>query len=196
MTQVDPRITALLAKENWHEERKALRAVALESGLQEAVKWGNLCFCLEGRNVAILYAMKATVGLSFFKGVLMRDPKGLLVQQGKHSQAGRLLGFTSLAQIRAQEDDIKAMIAEAIAVERSGRKVDFAEKDALVYPPELIERLAQDSALNAAFEALTPGRKRGYVLHFEGAKQAATRHARIDKYAPKIMAGKGMNDWK
>ncbi len=194
MSDEPPKIAALLTKANWHDERKALRALLLSCGLEEAVKWNKLCYTLDGKNVAIIFCLKDYCGIGFFKGSLMQDPQGLLHRQGEHSQATRLLRYKDAAEIAVRADVTKAYIREAMAVERAGLSVDFKEKHQLVYPEELQARLDADPALKAAFEALTPGRKRGYNLHFSGARQSKTRTARIEKAVPCILAGKGMNE--
>lgn len=194
MSDEPPKIAALLTKANWHDERKALRALLLSCGLEEAVKWNKLCYTLDGKNVAIIFCLKDYCGIGFFKGSLIQDPQGLLHRQGEHSQATRLLRYKDAAEIAVRADVTKAYIREAMAVERAGLSVDFKEKHQLVYPEELQARLDADPALKAAFEALTPGRKRGYNLHFSGARQSKTRTARIEKAVPCILAGKGMNE--
>jgi uncharacterized protein YdeI (YjbR/CyaY-like superfamily) len=187
-------IEALLRKANWQEERRALRDLLLGSGLDEAVKWGQLCYGHAGSNVAIIYCLKAYCGIGFFKGSLMPDPDGVLHAQGAHSQAVRMLRYTSLAQITAQADLIKRYISAAVAVEETGQKVDFAEKNNLVLPAELTAAFAQDSAFESAFGALTPGRQRAYVLHISAAKHSQTRSALLAKCQPRILAGKGLAD--
>lgn len=193
-TEQTERVGELLARPAWNAERKALRACLLAGGLVETVKWGQLCYMHETRNVAIIFAMKASCGIGFFKGALLSDPAGRLAKQGPNSQAMCEFRFTDLAQIEAAQADIRALILEAIAVESAGLKVAFAQKQALVLPPELTSRFDADPAFERAFCALTPGRQRGYVLHFTGAKQSATRAARIEKYRSRILAGKGIVD--
>ena len=187
-------VAVLLAQPNWTEERKALRACLLEAGLAETIKWNQLCYQSGTDNVAIIFAMKASCGIGFFKGALLDDPKGQLTKQGPNSQAMREFRFASLAQIESARSDIAAMIKAAIAVERAGLKVTFVQKDALDPPAELTECFARDPDFCGAFEALTPGRQRAYVLHFSGAKQSSTRAARIEKHRARIMAGKGIAD--
>lgn len=187
-------IAALLAQENWHEERKALRNILRDEGLEEVVKWGKLCYMHAGSNVAIIFALKASCGISFFKGALLPDPDGLLERQTRNMQSVRILRFTSLDDIRAADATIRRAISDAKAVEERGESVTFDAKHNLTLPGELTEAMAQDAELRAAFEALTPGRKRGYVLHIEGAKQASTRAARIARHRDRIIAGKGINE--
>tara|TARA_R110002167_G_scaffold365312_2_gene589625 strand:+ start:36624 stop:37259 length:636 start_codon:yes stop_codon:yes gene_type:complete len=191
---LDRKIAALLAKPVWHAERKALRDILLGCGLTETVKWGNLCYTDSGANIVMIHALKAYCGLSFFKGALMNDPEKVLYQRSEQMQAARLMRFTGLPAISQARGQISAFVADAVAIERAGRKVEMLAKDALVYPSELQDRIADDAEFAQAFAALTPGRRRGYVLHIAGAKQSATRHARIDKNAARIFAGKGIFD--
>ena len=184
----------LLARENWHEERRALRALLRDCGLDEAVKWNQLCYGVDGSNVAIIQVMKDFVAIGFFKGSLMKDPEGLLQAPGEHSQAMRRLHFTSLAEIEAREAAIRGFVDQAIAIEKQGLEVDFDEKEDIEYPAELVDRLDADGELREAFERLTPGRRRGYLIHFAEPKQGATRARRIEKWAGAILAGKGMHD--
>jgi uncharacterized protein YdeI (YjbR/CyaY-like superfamily) len=195
MPQPNPALDPVFAaRKTWRQELLALRAILLDSPLCEEMKWGKPCYGFEGSNVAILYGMKAYCGLGFFKGALLEDPSGVLHQQGEHSQAVRLMRFTTATEIARQAPIIRAYIAQAIAVEKAGLKIDFKEKHALVFPPELLEKFARAPEFEAAFKALTPGRQRAYCLHFSGAKQAATRAARIEKSTQDILDGKGWNE--
>ncbi len=142
----------------------------------------------------LISALKDYCAISFFKGVLLTDTAGILEKPGENSQSARVMRFTSLEQVIEYEGVIQATIREAIEVERSGKKVDFKAKDELVIPEELQQRFAELPALQVAFEALTPGRQRGYVLHINSAKQSKTRFARIDKCIPQILEGRGMHD--
>ena len=191
---MDPKVAALLAKPHWHNERKILRDVLLGCGLTETVKWDGLCYTYNDANIVMFYGLKAYCGLSFFKGALMNDPEGLLYQRSAQMQAARLYRFTSLDEVTAATAQVKAFVADAIAIELAGLKVEMTAKDDLVYPQELIDRMDANDAFAAAFEALTQGRKRGYVLHIAAAKQPATRFARIDKYVARIFDGKGLYD--
>ena len=152
------------------------------------------CYTLEGNNVVLIHAFKEYCALLFFKGVLMKDPQQLLIQQTANVQDRRQLRFTNLASIMQQKAVIKKYIQEAIRVEASGAKVEYKKTEAYAMPEELKKRLAKDKKLKAAFEKLTPGRQRGYILFIGSAKQAATRESRIEKYMPKILAGKGLDD--
>jgi len=179
---------------NWQEEMKQLRQILLDCGLTEEVKWSVPCYTFEKGNVLILSAFKEYCSLSFFKGSLLKDPEGILVQRSKNSQAGRLIKFTNVQQVVEMGPLLKDIIYEAIEVEKAGLKVDFKQKNELVYPEELQNKFDEDPALEAAFETLTPGRQRGYILHFSGAKQSKTRVSRIEKCIPKIFEGKGFHD--
>ena len=176
----------------WRGEIQKLRSILLDCGLSEDLKWGKPCFQNDGKNIAIIQPFKEQCSLLFFKGVLLKDPRGLLRTVGENSQSALRLEFTNEAQITASL--VKDFVKQAIAVEQAGLKVEFKAKHELVYPAELTLALKKDRALAKAFEALTPGRKRAYVMHFNSAKQSPTRTTRIAKCAPKILAGKGMND--
>lgn len=182
--------------QTWRAERVLLRAILLNSGLTEDLKWGKACYTYQGQNVAIFFGMKATCGIGFFKGYLLQDPDRVLVQQGETSQAVRLMAFTSVQEILQGEPVLRAFLDQAIALETVGRKVDSSQKHALVFPQELTAAFSDDPAFEAAFRALTPGRQRGYVVHFSGAKQSATRASRIEKCRSRILDGRGLNDWK
>lgn len=194
MNSLTSKVETLLAQEKWHEERKALRTIILESGLTEDVKWGNLCYTSEGKNILMIYGMKDDCALGFFKGALMEDPEGVLAKPGENSQAMRRIHFTSAKEIRAKENALKAYIKAAIEVEKSGLKIDFSEKENLELPAELLDEFSKNPDLEKAFKALTPGRQRGYNLYFSGAKQSATRRSRIEKSVAGILAGKGLQD--
>ncbi len=191
----NPKVDKYLTKtDRWQPEFKALRAILLASDLQEELKWGKPCYTYQNQNVTIFFALKAYCGLGFFKGALMDDPENLLHRQGKNSQAVRMLRYSDAQQITDSRESIARYLREAIRIEKSGQKIDFSEKDNLVYPQELKDRFASDPALEAAFDALTPGRRRAYNLHFSGATQSATRSARIERCAARILEGKGLND--
>jgi uncharacterized protein YdeI (YjbR/CyaY-like superfamily) len=179
---------------HWQAETKKLRSVLLDCGLGEDLKWGKPCYAHEGSNLAIIQGFKDHCSVMFFKGSLLKDPDGHLVRPGKHSQAGMRMQFTSVKEVRDREPVLRSFVDQAIALEKAGLKVDFKEKHELVLPDELTKRLKADRALSAAFHALTPGRRRAYVLHFGSAKQSSTRADRIDKCVDRILAGKGLND--
>lgn len=193
MAAPDPRVDAFLARaQTWRAELEALRAILLDCGLDEALKWGKPCYSSDGANLAILQPFKAHCALMFFKGALLEDTHGLLRSQGENTQSALRLEFRSAAEIK--KTVVKAYVRQAIAVEKAGLTVDFKAKRELVRPAELTAALAEDRALAKAFEALTPGRQRAYVMHFTGAKKAETRAARIAKCAPDILAGRGLNE--
>ena len=176
------------------DELARLREILLSYPLTEELKWRQPCYTFEGGNVVILHEMKDYCGLGFMRGALIDDPEGVLVAPGKNSQAARQMKFQSVAEIDAQEKLLRAIIESAIEIHKSGQKVDFKAKRELVYPDELFEKMAQDADFKTAFEALTPGRQRGYILHISHAKQSKTRKARIEKYYNRIMDGLGMHD--
>lgn len=193
MPTQSPRVDAFVGRaKTWQGEIQKLRAIMLECGLDEDLKWGKPCFAFEGTNVAIIQPFKAHCSLMFFKGALLKDTHGLLRSQGENTQSALRLEFTSEAQIKKAV--VASYVKQAIAVEKAGLKVDFKAKRELELPEELTKILHKDRRLAKAFHALTPGRQRGYVMHFTAAKQSQTRTARIEKAAPQILAGKGMND--
>ncbi len=176
----------------WQGEIEKLRTILLDCGLDEDLKWGKPCFSYEGSNVAIIQPFKEHCSLMFFKGALLKDTDGLLRSQGENTQSAMRLEFTSEASIN--KATLTSYVKQAVAVEKAGLKVDFKAKRELELPEELTQILQKDRKLAKAFSSLTPGRQRGYVLHFTGAKRSETRTARIEKCMPKILAGKGMND--
>lgn len=171
-----------------------MRTIVLQSGLIEESKWGMPCYTFHQKNIVMVSAFKEYCALSFFKGALLKDAHGLLVKPGANSQAARQFRVTNKDQILKAESLLKAYIFEAIEVEKAGIKIDFKEKEDLVYPDELENRLSSDPELYDAFEGLTPGRKRGYILFFTAPKQSKTRESRIEKCIPQILMGKGLND--
>lgn len=184
----------LLDAPRWNAERKALRAIMLDCGLEEAIKWGQLCYMAHGHNVALIFALKETVGVGFIKGALLADPAGELVSPGENSRSVMRMDFTSLSDIGAREDALRRFVAGAVEVEAKGLKVERDESQMPDWPEELLAAFEEDDALRRAFEALTPGRQRGYLIHFTGAKASEARARRVAKHAPRILAGKGMHD--
>ncbi len=182
-----------LAKK-WQQEMILLRSIVLECGLDEDYKWMHPCYSMEGKNIVLIHQFKEYCALLFFKGVLMKDPKKILIQQTENVQDRRQLRFTDLKQIEKQRTVIKAYIKEAIAIEKSGQQVAYKKTEAFAMPDEFKQVLKAQPALKAAFEKLTPGRQRGYLLYFSAAKQSDTRKARITKYTGAILKGKGLND--
>lgn len=179
---------------NWPQELALLRAILLDCELTEAVKWSMPCYTYEDSNIVMMSAFKEYCALSFFKGALLKDAAGILAKPGENSQASRVIKFTSVDEIIAMEPVIKAYINEAIEVEKAGLKVALKETADYDIPEEFQTKLDENPDLKAAFEALTPGRQRGYLLYFAGAKQSKTRAARVEKYMQKILDGKGFYD--
>jgi len=190
---MNPEVDAYIERsERWPEEMAALRPILLDCGLTEQIKWRSPCFSHGGKNIVIFQEMNDFLSLMFFKGALLSDPQGVLVEQGPNSRSARRIEFTSEENVARLAAVVQGLVAEAIDVAEAGLEVDPVPE--LVLVAELEERLDEDPALRAAFEALTPGRQREYNLYFSGAKQAETRRFRIEKHADKILAGKGMRD--
>lgn len=177
----------------WQKELKLLRKLVLDCGLTENIKWGQPCYTYNGNNVLFVTCFKDFACISFFKGALLNDAEQILTAPGENSQAVRLIKYTNAKDIVAQEATIKAYIYEAIEIEKAGLKVAL-KKEQDPIPEELQAMMDKDAKLKAAFEALTPGRQRGYILHFSAPKQSKTRISRIEKCIPKIMSGKGFHD--
>jgi uncharacterized protein YdeI (YjbR/CyaY-like superfamily) len=192
---MNPLVSKVHGKERrWSAEYAALRQLCLASGLNEELKWGQACYDLDGSNVVLIHGFKEYCALLFMKGALLKDPKGILVRQTKNVQAARQIRFASYADINKQKTSVKAYISEAIAVEKSGAEVEMKGVAQFDVPEEFERRLADDPKLAEAFHALTPGRQKAYLLHFAGAKQSATRTARVEKHAPRILKGLGLDD--
>jgi len=191
----NPNVSAVLAKEKaWHKEFVALRAIALGCKLTEDLKWGQACYSLDGKNIVLIHGFKEYCALLFMKGALMQDPKGILIQQTKNVQSARQIRFTGLGEIVKLKSALKGYIQNAIAVEKAGLKVVKKETSDFDVPEEFQLKMDDMPALAEAFHALTPGRQRGYLLFFGAAKQSKTRQARIEKYVPHILKGKGLDD--
>ncbi len=177
----------------WQEEITKLRTVILQTKLEENFKWRLPCYSHKDSNIVIIQPFKACLGLMFFKGSLLKDKKKILINNGPNSQAAKRLEFKSVKEITQQASTIKEYIKEAISIEESGQKVEFKKKlDSI--PEELKKMFVKKPKLKEAFNSLTPGRQRAYLLHFSGAKQSSTRQSRIEKCIPRILQGKGMND--
>lgn len=195
MSEKNPKVDHYLGEaKQWRKELAALRAILLDGKLSEDLKWGCPCYTLDGANIVLLHVFKTYCAMLFFKGALLKDPEGMLVQQTKNVQAARQLRFTSLDEVLARQAIIQAYIQEAIAVEKAGLKVNFKETEAFDMPDELQAKFEEVPALRTAFDALTPGRQRAYILHFSEPKQAKTRVSRVEKSMPAIFSGKGLND--
>lgn len=189
------KVEAFLAKaNNWQQEFVALREIIGGSGLEEDFKWGQPCYTLDGHNVVLMHGFKEYCALLFFKGALMKDPKNILIQQTENVQAARQIRFTGVDEITRQEKVLKAYIKDAIALEKSGVKIERKTTAEFSFPEELERKMDDVPALRTAFETLTPGRQRAYLLHFSSAKQAKTREARIEKCVERILNGKGLDD--
>ncbi len=191
---MNPKVDFYFNKEKWHDEVEQLRMIVLGCGLTEELKWGTPCYTSDNANILLIHDFKEYCALLFFKGALLNDTQGLLVQQTRNVQATRQIRFTNVKEITKMKAVIKKYIQEAIAIEKAGLKVEMKKTAEFDMPEEFQSALKKNAALKKAFEALTPGRQRGYLLHFSSAKQAATRVARIEKATPGIMKGKGLND--
>ena len=191
--ELNPEVDAYIRQSTkWPAEMTELRPILLGCGLIEEIKWGKPCYRHERKNIVILQEMNDFLALMFFKGALLNDPAGVLEEQGPNSRSARRMQFTSVDDVARLADTVKAYIDDAIGIEDAGIEVGPAPE--LVFVEELQSRLDRDRAFRSAFEALTPGRQREYNLYFSSAKQAKTREARVEKYAPKILDGKGLRD--
>lgn len=178
----------------WQQEISKLRTIVLDCGLTEELKWGCPCYTFGGSNVVLIHTFKEYCALLFFKGALLNDSSGILIQQTENVQAARQVRFTDLSQIIQLEPVLKAYVFEAVEVEKAGLKVELKKTKEFNMPDEFKYKLDNMPDLQAAFNALTPGRQRAYLLHFSTPKQAKTRESRIEKYIPKILSGKGIDD--
>ncbi|MEQ8413253.1 MAG: YdeI family protein [Imperialibacter sp.] len=192
---MSPSIDAFFSKTSlWQEAFHQLRRIILDTELEEELKWGKPCYTLQGNNVVLIHGFKEYCAVLFHKGVLLEDKRGLLIQQTENVQVARQLRFTSAEQVAEMESVIKGYVLDAIRVEKSGAQVALKKTSEFNMPDEFRQTLDDNPALKAAFEALTPGRQRGYLLHFSQPKQSKTREARIEKYMQHILDGKGLND--
>lgn len=178
----------------WREELETLRSILLDSGLTEELKWRQPVYTFQGSNVALIGAFKENCIISFFKGALINDPKGILTRPTENTQAGRWIKITNLHQVNELESDIKNFIQQAIEVEKAGLKVNYPKPSEMNYPEELLIKFDEDPNFKNAFDRLTPGRQKGYILYFSAPKQSQTRISRIEKAKDKIFMGKGIND--
>ena len=196
MSSPNPTVDPWFAKAGtWQAETAKLRAILLECGLVEELKWGKPTYTTgAGANVVLIMPLKDTCALLFTKGALLKDPKGILVQPGENSQSARQMRFTSVAEIARLEKALRRCVKQALEIEEAGLKVAFKKSTDLVYPKEFQDRLDRNTALREAFHKLTPGRQRQYHIHFTGAKQSATRESRVEKAIPLILDGMGLND--
>jgi len=192
---MDPRVDEYLSRaKKWQEEMERLRTIVLDCQLTEEWKWRAPCYTFQKNNVVIIQGFKEYCALLFFKGALLNDANGILIKPGENTQAGRQIRFTGVGDIIAMEPILKAYIYEAIEVERTGLKVDFKKTAEYVIPEEFQNKLDELPPLKAAFEALTPGRQRAYIIYFSQPKQSKTRESRVEKYIQKILYGKGLDD--
>lgn len=180
--------------EKWQKEFRKLRAILLDSPLTEELKWGVPCYTFEKKNIVLMHGFKEYCAVLFVKGALLKDPQRVLITQTENVQSARQIRFTHIREITALEAVLKAYVLEAIGVETAGLKVDYKKPSDFAQPEELISQLEKVPGLQEAFEALTPGRQRAYILYFSAPKQSKTRVARIEKYIPHILDGKGLND--
>jgi len=178
----------------WQKEFQLLSTIVLDCHLAEERKWGQPCYTFEKRNIVLIHGFKEYCALLFFKGALLKDPKRILIQQTENVQAARQIRFTDIAQILKLKKVLKGYIYEAIGVEESGAKVDYKKTSDFKIPEEFQNKLDKKPALKKAFNALTPGRQRAYIFYFSSAKQSKTREARVEKYIPQILEGKGLDD--
>lgn len=192
---MNPKVDEYLSKAPyWQDEMKQLQKIILDCGLTEELKWGKPCYAYKNSNIVIIQGFKAYLAVLFFKGVLLNDPEGILVKTGENTNVGRQIRFSNMDEIVELEPTLKAYIFEAIEVEKAGLKVPKPKIKELVYPKEFKKKLDEMPALKTAFESLSPGRQKAYILYFSQAKQSETRVARIEKYIPHILKEKGLND--
>jgi uncharacterized protein YdeI (YjbR/CyaY-like superfamily) len=191
----NPKVDAFLHRaKQWREEFEKLRMIVLECGLTEEMKWGHPCYTFEKSNVVLIHGFKEYCALLFFKGALLKDAKGILVQQTENVQAARQIRFSNVREIVKMKPILKAYIREATKVEKAGLEVSYKKTSEFKMPEEFQNRLNEMPALETAFKALTPGRQRGYLLYFSAPKQSKTRQARVEKCMPQILNGRGLND--
>ncbi len=191
----NPKVDAVLSQAKaWQEEFETLRTILLSCGLTEELKWGQPCYTFQQSNIVLIHGFKAYCALLFFKGALLKDAQGILVQQTANVQAARQVRFTNVREIVALRTVLKAYVAEAIEAEKAGLEVTYKKTAEFTVPEEFQQQLDSNPALKTAFAALTPGRQRAYILHFAAPKQAKTRISRIEKCRQAILAGLGLND--
>lgn len=190
-SKIDPYFNKL---KKWKEEFKLLREIALDCGLTEDFKWMHPCYTLDDKNIVLIHGFKDYCALLFHKGALLKDPHGILIQQTANVQAARQIRFTDVQEIDEMQLILKTYIDEAIEVEKAGLQVNYKKNTEYTIPEELESKFVDMPDLKAAFEALTPGRQRAYILHFSTPKQSKTRESRVEKYIAHILDGKGLND--
>jgi len=194
-SEMNPKVDEFLNKvTKWKEEYEGLRKIVLDCGLTEEFKWKHPCYTFEKKNVVLIHGFKEYCALLFHKGALLQDAQGILIQQTENVQAGRQIRFTNIQDIVEIESVLKAYINEAVEVEKAGLQVQKKEHEEYIIPEELQIKFDEVPAMKTAFEGLTPGRQRAYILYFSQAKQSKTRHTRVEKYTQHILNGKGLND--
>ena len=192
---MNPKVDEYLSKATkWKEEYEKLRNIVLDCELTEEFKWMHPCYTFENKNIVLIHGFKEYCALLFNKGVLLQDSHGILIQQTENVQAARQIRFTNVGEIVEMETILKAYIYEAIEVEKAGLEVNFKKNTEYIIPEEFQNKLDEIPALKTAFDALTPGRQRAYLLHFSGPKQSKTRESRVERYMQQILDGKGLND--
>jgi uncharacterized protein YdeI (YjbR/CyaY-like superfamily) len=195
MHKRNPKVDSVLRHTpKWQEEFETLRTIVLDFPLTEELKWYQPCYTFENKNIVLMHGFKEYCALLFFKGALLKDPKGILIQQTENVQSARQIRFTSVREIVKMEPILKAYIQEAIEVEKAGLKVKLKKTSDFKVPQEFQRKLDEIPALKTAFRALTPGRQRGYIFYFSQPKQSKTREARVERYMPQILHGKGLDD--
>jgi len=193
--KLNPKVDAFLSKaKNWQEEFENLRRIVLDCDLTEEFKWMHPCYTFEDKNIVLIHGFKEYCALLFHKGALLKDEKGILIQQTENVQSARQIRFTNVQQIIDMEEILKAYIYGAIEVEKSGLEVEFKKNTEYIVPEEFQMKLDEMPELKTAFEELTPGRQRAYLLYFAAPKQSKTRVSRVEKYIPQILDGKGLKD--
>jgi uncharacterized protein YdeI (YjbR/CyaY-like superfamily) len=195
MNRMNPKVNWFFRKaKTWREEFAKLRTIILDCGLTEELKWGQACYTFEKKNVVLIHGFKEYCALLFFKGALLRDAKGILIQQTENVQSGRHVRFINLREVVKMESVLTAYIHEAIEVEKAGLKVSLKKTSEFAVADEFQNKLDLIPALKTAFDSLTPGRQRAYLLHFSAPKQSKTRASRVEKCMRQILDGKGLND--
>jgi uncharacterized protein YdeI (YjbR/CyaY-like superfamily) len=194
-SRMNPKVDEFLSKaEKWQEEFEKLRMILLDCQLTEELKWGKPCYTFQESNIVLIHGFKEYCALLFIKGALLKDAHDILIQQTENVQAGRQIRFTNVREIVEMETILKAYIYEAIEVEKAGLEVDFKKNTEFIIPEEFQNKFDEIPALKTAFEALTPGRQRAYILYFSEPKQSKTRESRVEKCMQQILNGKGLND--
>ena len=195
MSEMNPKVDWFFSQDTqWQKEYEKLRKIILDCGLIEELKWGCPCYTFENTNIVLIHGFKEYCALLFFKGALLNDPNGILIQQTKNVQSARQIRFTNAKEIVKMEKILKAYVYEAIEVERAGLKVKLKKTSEFKVPEEFQKRLDKNTTLKKAFDALTPGRQRAYIFYFSQPKQSKTRDSRVEKYLKQILNGKGLND--